>query len=110
VPGAKNSEPAGGHPIYGISVAAELTGVSPQALRDYESKGLLEPHRTGGGTRRYSRDDVDRIHAISSLLANGANLAAVRQILQLEGEVDRLTEELQAAREVRLPRGAPGAK
>ncbi len=106
MPGARNSEPTNGHPIYGISVAAELTGVSPQALRDYESKGLLEPHRTGGGTRRYSRDDVDRVHAISGLLANGANLAAVERILQLEGEVDRLTAQLQAAREVSAKRRA----
>ena len=100
MPGAKNSEPTNGHPIYGISVAAELTGVSPPALRDYESKGLLEPHRTDGGTRRYSRNDLDRVHAISGMLAHGANLAAVRRILQLEAEVDRLTAELQVARAV----------
>ena len=104
MPGAGRSEPSNGHPIYGISVAAELTGVAPQALRDYESKGLLEPHRTEGGTRRYSRDDIDRVHAISGLLANGANLAAVRRILQLEGEVDRLTAALQAEREIRAKR------
>jgi DNA-binding transcriptional MerR regulator len=104
VPEARRSEPAISHPVYGISVAAELTGVAPQALRDYESKGLLDPHRTEGGTRRYSRDDIDRVHAISGLLASGANLAAVRRILQLEGEVDRLTAELQAAREVMAKR------
>jgi MerR family transcriptional regulator, heat shock protein HspR len=104
VPGARRSEPTDGHPIYGISVAAELTGVAPQALRDYESKGLLEPHRSDGGTRRYSRDDIDRVHAIAGLLASGANLAAFRRILELEGEVDRLTAELQAAREVRAKR------
>jgi DNA-binding transcriptional MerR regulator len=108
VPGAKEPGPADGHPIYGISVASELTGVSAQALRDYESKGLLEPHRTDGGTRVYSRDDLDRVHAISALLAKGANLAAVRQILQLEDEVDRLTGELQAAREVMGKRGTKG--
>ena len=106
MPGANRSEPARGHPIYGISVAAELTGVAPQALRDYESKGLLEPHRTEGGTRRYSRDDIDRVDAISDLLASGANLAAVQRILELEREVARLTAELQAAREARAKRRA----
>ena len=104
MPGANRSEPAKSHPIYGISVAAELTGVAPQALRDYESKGLLEPHRTEGGTRRYSRDDIDRVDAISDLLASGANLTAVQRILELEREVARLTAELQAARDLKAKR------
>jgi len=74
--------------------------VGPQALRDYETKGLLDPHRTEGGTRRYSRDDIDRVHAISDALGNGANLAAVRQILLLEAEVKRLASDLEAARTI----------
>ncbi len=81
-------------PLYAISVAAELTGVQPQALRDYENKGLLTPHRTSGGTRRYSRFDVDRVHAVSDLLAAGVNLAGARKILELETEIVRLKAEL----------------
>lgn len=81
-------------PLYAISVAAELTGVQPQALRDYENKGLLAPHRTDGGTRRYSQADVDRVHAVSDLLAAGVNLAGARKILELETEIVRLKAEL----------------
>jgi len=70
--------------VYGISVTSELSGVSPQTLRLYESRGLLTPARTEGGTRRYSDDDLDRLARITELLANGVNLAGVAQILGLE--------------------------
>jgi DNA-binding transcriptional MerR regulator len=70
--------------VYGISVTSELSGVSPQTLRLYESRGLLTPARTGGGTRRYSDDDLDRLGRIAELLASGVNLAGVSQILGLE--------------------------
>ena len=84
--------------MYGISVMTELTGVQPQALRDYETKGLLSPFRTAGGTRRYSQQDVERVHAVTGLLAEGANLVSVRRILELEEEVGRLTAELERYR------------
>ena len=70
--------------VYGISVTSELSGVSPQTLRLYESRGLLTPARTKGGTRRYSDDDLDRLARIAELLADGVNLAGVAQILGLE--------------------------
>jgi MerR family transcriptional regulator, heat shock protein HspR len=70
--------------VYGISVTSELSGVSPQTLRLYESRGLLTPARTEGGTRRYSDDDLDRLARIAELLASGVNLAGVSQILGLE--------------------------
>lgn len=70
--------------VYGISVTSELSGVSPQTLRLYESRGLLTPARTQGGTRRYSDDDLDRLARIAELLADGVNLAGVAQILGLE--------------------------
>jgi MerR family transcriptional regulator/heat shock protein HspR len=94
----RSSEPPANQPVYGISVMTELTGVHPQALRDYENKGLLSPHRTSGGTRRYSQDDVERVHQVTALLADGANLAAARKILDLESEVARLTAELERFR------------
>jgi DNA-binding transcriptional MerR regulator len=70
--------------VYGISVAAELVGMGTQALRLYEARGLLEPHRTSGGTRRYSADDLDRLRRIGELLDGGLNLAGIAMVLQLE--------------------------
>ena len=84
--------------LYGISVAAELTGIDPQMLRVYEKRGLLEPQRTEGGTRRYSRRDIERISQISTLLASGLNLAGVEQVLALTAETDRLRDEIEALR------------
>jgi DNA-binding transcriptional MerR regulator len=93
-----------GHAVYSISVASELSGVDPQMLRAYEQRGLLTPFRTDGGTRRYSRDDLDRISDITSLLGDGLNLAGIGQVLQLREEARRLTAqvgELEAAGEPR---------
>ena len=70
--------------VYGISVAAELSGFDPQTLRLYERRGLLAPARTDGGTRRYSDDDLDRLGRISDLVAQGINIAGIAQILHLE--------------------------
>ena len=80
--------------LFGISVAAELTGVNAQMLRTYEAKGLLEPHRTDGGTRRYSQGDLTRINRISSLLGDGLNLAGIAQVLTLEAEARRLRDKV----------------
>lgn len=84
--------------LYGISVAAELTGINPQMLRVYESKGLLEPQRTDGGTRRYSHNDIDRIKQITTLLGSGLNLAGVQHVLALEAETDQLRTEIERLR------------
>ena len=80
--------------LYGISVAAEMTGANPQMLRIYETKGLVSPERTDGGTRRYSRSDIERINRIVTLLQAGLNLAGVEQVLELEAETRRLREEI----------------
>ena len=72
--------------VYGISVAAELAGMSVQGLRLYERKGLLEPARTTGGTRRYSDADVARLRRIGVLIGQGVNLNAIGQVLGLEAE------------------------
>lgn len=84
--------------VFGISVASELTGVNPQMLRAYESKGLLEPERTPGGTRRYSQADLDRVRRICVLLEAGLNLAGVKQVLDLEDEALLLRTELASYR------------
>ncbi|MGV0779100.1 MerR family transcriptional regulator [Mycolicibacterium peregrinum] len=70
--------------VYGISVAAELSGMDPQTLRLYERRGLLTPARTEGGTRRYSDDDLDRLQRIAELVADGVNIAGIAQILPLQ--------------------------
>jgi MerR family transcriptional regulator, heat shock protein HspR len=84
--------------VYVISVAAELVGVHPQTLRVYERKGLLDPTRTTGGSRRFSDADLDRLRRIQDLTTAGLNLEGVRRVLELEAEVERLEAELEQAR------------
>jgi MerR family transcriptional regulator, heat shock protein HspR len=84
--------------VYVISVAAELVGVHPQTLRVYERKGLLDPIRTTGGSRRFSDEDLDRLRRIQDLTTAGLNLEGVRRVLDLEAEVERLQAELESAR------------
>ncbi|HET6868056.1 MAG TPA: MerR family transcriptional regulator [Solirubrobacteraceae bacterium] len=79
--------------VYGISVAAELVGMGVQTLRLYESRGLLEPDRTDGGTRRYSENDLSRLRRIGQLLDAGLNLAGVGMVLDLETENAQLRAE-----------------
>lgn len=85
--------------VYVISVAAELAGVHPQTLRIYERKGLLDPARTGGGSRRYSDRDIEQLQRIQDLTAAGLNLEGVKRVLALEAEVERLQGEVIAARD-----------
>src|SRR5580692_2847159 len=89
----RKSDPRG-RAVYVISVAAELAGVHPQTLRIYERKGLVDPARTGGGSRRYSERDLERLRRIQDLTNHGLNLEGVRRVMQLEDEVDRLRLEL----------------
>ena len=72
--------------VYGITVAAELAGMSVQALRLYERKGLLEPTRTTGGTRRYSDNDIARLRRIGVLINDGINLTGIARVLGLEAD------------------------
>ena len=84
--------------VYVISVAAELAGVHPQTLRIYERKGLVDPARTQGGSRRYSEGDIERLRRIQDLTAGGLNLEGVRRVMELEDELARLRAELADAR------------
>ncbi|MEO7125414.1 MAG: MerR family transcriptional regulator [Nakamurella sp.] len=85
--------PDGDRGVYGISVAAELVGMGTQNLRAYEAHGLLEPDRTGGGTRRYSANDLHQLRRISALLAAGLNLAGIGMVLGLQDENSQLRSE-----------------
>lgn len=80
--------------VYGISMAAQLAGMGIQRLRLYESRGLLSPDRTAGGTRRYSRDDLGRLQRIDALLRAGLNLAGIAMVLDLQDENQRLHQRL----------------
>ena len=85
-------------PVYVISVAAELAGVHPQTLRIYERRGLLDPVRTGGGSRRYSAADIAQLRRIQVLTSAGVNLEGVRRLLRLEAELTQLGTELARVR------------
>jgi MerR family transcriptional regulator, heat shock protein HspR len=82
-------------PRYMISVAAELVSAHPQTLRIYETKGLVRPGRTPGGTRLYSDRDLERVREIQRLTTDlGLNLAGVRRVLALEDELAKLRSRL----------------
>jgi len=82
--------------VYVISVAAELAGVHPQTLRVYERKGLLQPERTSGNTRRYSVEDIARLRRIQELTQDeGVNLAGARMVLRLEEQLGRMRRDLE---------------
>jgi MerR family transcriptional regulator/heat shock protein HspR len=83
-------------PSYMISVAAELVGMHPQTLRMYETKGLVRPQRTPGGTRLYSEADVERLRIVQRLTSElGLNLAGVEIVLQLEDELRKAHTQIE---------------
>jgi len=79
--------------VYAISVAADLVSMQIQNLRVYERRGLVAPDRSPGGSRLYSRADIERLHRIRDLLAEGLNLAGIALVLELEAELARLRRE-----------------
>lgn len=85
--------------VYIISVAAELAGMHPQTLRIYERKGLVQPQRTAGNTRRYSEHDIELLRQIQTLSQEeGINLAGVKMIIEMRAqlaEARRRAEELE---------------
>ncbi len=84
------------HAVYVISVFAEIAGVHPQTLRNYERSGLLNPQRTSGGSRRFSDEDLAALRRIQELTNEGVNLEGVKRIMALEAEVARLRERVDA--------------
>lgn len=77
-------------PVFAIAVAAELAGMHPQTLRQYDRLGLVSPTRTAGHSRRYSMRDVVQLREIAALIAEGLNLEGIRRILELENQVASL--------------------
>ncbi len=83
------------HAVYVISVFAEIAGVHPQTLRNYERSGLLSPRRTQGGSRRFSESDLAALRRIQELTADGVNLEGVKRVLKLEAELRAAREEIE---------------
>ena len=81
-------------PVYAISVAAQLAGLHPQTLRQYDRLGLVRPTRVGGRNRLYSANDIEQLREIADLSADGLSLAGIRRVLELQREVDRLRSRL----------------
>lgn len=84
--------------VFAISVAADMVRMEVQNLRVYERRGLLTPDRTDGGTRLYSQADIEVLHRIRELLAEGLNIAGIAKVLELEERVRRLEARLRASR------------
>lgn len=87
-------------PIFAIAMAAELAGMHPQTLRQYDRLGLVSPDRTAGKSRRYTMRDVAQLREVARLSAEGLNLEGIRRILDLENQVTALAarvRELESA-------------
>ena len=98
-------------PVYAISVAAQIAGLHPQTLRQYDRLGLVSPDRTGGRNRLYSLRDIERLREVSRLSSDGVNLAGIQRILELQTEVDMLRSQVGALlAEVQRLRPSLGAR
>ena len=80
--------------IYFISVASSLSGIHQQTIRTYENKGLIKPYRTGGGTRRYSQQDIDKLIQIQELSQRGINLDGIKIIYEMKDKIENLQAKL----------------
>ena len=98
--------------LYVISVAAELSGLHPQTLRQYDRIGLVSPSRARGRGRRYSLRDIALLRNVSRMVGEGVNLAGIKRIIELESamanmaiEVAQLRIEVDALVEANPPKG-----
>ena len=80
--------------IYFISVASTLSGIHQQTIRTYEQKGLIKPFRTGGGTRRYSQEDIDKLIQIQNLSQRGINLDGIKIIYEMKDKIEELQSKI----------------
>ena len=80
--------------IYFISVASTLSGIHQQTIRTYEQKGLIKPFRTGGGTRRYSQEDIDKLIQIQNLSQRGINLDGIKIIYEMKDRIEELQSKI----------------
>jgi MerR family transcriptional regulator/heat shock protein HspR len=80
-------------PVYAISVAAQISGLHPQTLRQYDRLGLVSPDRTSGRNRLYSLRDIERLREVSLLTSEGVNLAGIQRIMRMESDLELLRSE-----------------
>ena len=80
--------------LYFISVASTLSGIHQQTIRTYEQKGLIKPFRTGGGTRRYSQEDIDKLIQIQNLSQRGINLDGIKIIYEMKDKIEDLQDKI----------------
>ena len=84
----------GSKAIYFISVASTLSGIHQQTIRTYEQKGLIKHFRTGGGTRRYSQEDIDKLIQIQNLSQRGINLDGIKIIYEMKDKIEELQSKI----------------
>ena len=108
----KSNQPADDAGVYVISVAAQISGLHPQTLRQYDRLGLVSPNRTEGRNRRYSLRDISLLRAVQRLVGEGINHAGIKRIIDLESamanmalEVAQLRIEVNALVEANPPKG-----
>jgi MerR family transcriptional regulator/heat shock protein HspR len=95
------------YPLYTVAQATELLGVNPPTLRRWEQEGLVSPHRSEGGQRRYTRRELEQLDQVAQLAGEGVTTVGIRKILQLRERVEQLEDELAAAREAAEPERPP---
>ena len=90
----KNTLPDDDAGVYVISVAAEISGMHPQTLRQYDKLGLVSPSRTEGRNRRYSLRDIALLRTVQKLVGEGINHAGIKRIIELESAMANLSIEV----------------
>jgi MerR family transcriptional regulator/heat shock protein HspR len=85
------------YPLYTMAQATEALGINAPTLRRWEQHGLITPRRTGGGQRRYSRRELERLRQVAELAVDGVTPAGIRKVLNLQRRIDQLEDELAAA-------------
>ena len=113
----KNNQPDDYAGVYVISVAAEISGMHPQTLRQYDKLGLVSPSRTEGRNRRYSLRDIALLRTVQKLVGEGINHAGIKRIIELESamanmavEVAQLRIEVDALLKENPPKGLPSRR
>ena len=95
------------YPLYTVGQATEFLGVNPPTLRRWEREGLVSPHRTDGGQRRYTRKELDQLQEIAQLTDEGVTAAGIRKVLELRQRIDQLEDQLAAQDAAEPPDDAP---
>ena len=91
-------------PLYTVGQVADMLGVQPAFLRRLDTEEVVQPGRSGGGQRRYSRTEIARVQQVSAMADDGITLAGIRRILELEAEVARLHHQIHELKKRHTPK------